>query len=378
MRPSVFVVDSSSEVREFVEHTLTPEGFNVIGFPNGPAALEVAQQINPVLIIADYHVANITFSGFCKEINARDSLSETHLISLITQADHPGEGHLRSLGVKTFLNKPLQSHDLLRVLKSLYPQQQLISNGMSLKRRNWPPSVDEENSSPSPGTTDPSPAQTQPMDQSKSPLPPDSPLLSASVMNQTIPDPHDAMRGLWDQLLLCVAKDTEKRLADWLPRILEDHLATHIRPIIEQEVQTHIATIFPAERISAIIHPILSQELPSLLGKEIANCEALIRQAVSDATGALVLETADDRAREQADAIIQKYLPGLIHEQAGSITQMVQDEVRTTVAQQTPRIVEDIVRTTAEQTIENTVRRIVPELAEQRIEAELKRLTASD
>ena len=137
MSSSIFIVDSSPAVRRMVEETSTPEGFDVVGFQDGPAALEAARRISPALIIADYHLDNMTFSGFCKEVNKLDHLTETYLISMIDSADRPDEGHLRTLGVKAFLKKPFQAGDLLEVIKSLQPTPQSKSSGF--KRRVWPP-----------------------------------------------------------------------------------------------------------------------------------------------------------------------------------------------------------------------------------------------
>ena len=67
-----------------VEQISTPEGFEVVGFQDGPAALEAAKRLSPQLIIADYHLDNMTFSGFCKEVNKLDHLSET----LLGRASH--------------------------------------------------------------------------------------------------------------------------------------------------------------------------------------------------------------------------------------------------------------------------------------------------
>jgi DNA-binding response OmpR family regulator len=136
---SIFIVDSSPAVRRMVEQISAPEGFDVVGFQDGPAALEAARRLSPALIIADYNLDNITFSGFCKEVNKLDNLSETTLISLVNPADRPDENILRNLGVKAFLKKPFQSDDLLDVIKNLQQIQQPKDNGARLKRRVWPP-----------------------------------------------------------------------------------------------------------------------------------------------------------------------------------------------------------------------------------------------
>lgn len=139
MPPSILVVDSSPAVRRLVEQVSAPEGFEVAGCQDGPTALETARRTSPALIIVDYHLDNMTFSGFCKELLKLDHLIETYLISLIDAADHPDENHLRTLGVKAFLKKPFQSNDLLEVIKSLHHTQQLQATGSGLKRRAWPP-----------------------------------------------------------------------------------------------------------------------------------------------------------------------------------------------------------------------------------------------
>ena len=139
MASTIFVVDSSPAVRRLVEQISKPEGCDVVGFQDGPAALEAARRMSPNLIIADYHLENMTFSGFCKEVHKLDNLAETYIVSLTSPSDRVDETHLRSLGVKAFLNKPFQSENLIDVIKDLEAQQASRSNGAKKKSRSWPP-----------------------------------------------------------------------------------------------------------------------------------------------------------------------------------------------------------------------------------------------
>src|SRR5689334_2529525 len=116
---TIFVIDSSPAVRRMVEQISTPAGFDVIGFQDGPAALEAARRMSPTLIITDYHLDNMTFSGFCKEVHKLDTLTDTYIIALTGASDKFEEGHLKSLGVKAFLKKPFQSEHLLDLIKDL-------------------------------------------------------------------------------------------------------------------------------------------------------------------------------------------------------------------------------------------------------------------
>jgi CheY-like chemotaxis protein len=373
MASPIFVVDSSPAVRRLVEQISIPEGFEVVGFQDGPAALEAARRSSPSLIIADYHLENMTFSGFCKEINKLDNLTETYLISLVNPADRPDENHLRTLGVKAFLKKPFQSDDLLGVLKSLQQNQAGASNGKILKRRVWPPtstltdSDDEAIDYPTSGDS-----QEEVMDQlgsssSASSAPPITPAA-----------PEEAMKGLFDQLLQSMTTRSQQSLAELLPRVIDEKLATHVRPTVQKELQAQLGSILSEEYLTTIIQPLVSQALPALIRKELEISAPMIRQTISDLAKAFTGESVDRLVKDQVESGIHQYLPAVVREQAGTFDQLVKDELQREVLKQASLLADDLVRTTVGQTVEQAVQRIVPDVAEQHIKAELKRLIETE
>jgi DNA-binding response OmpR family regulator len=372
---SIFIVDSSPAVRRMVEQISTPEGFDVVGFQDGPAALEAARRISPALIIADYHLDNITFSGFCKEVNKLDNLSETYLISLVNPADRPDESLLKTLGVKAFLNKPFQSEDLLEVIKSLQQKAQPQHDGNRLKRRVWPPDSTSTDSDDDDAVMDQLDVSDEQEDLTMD-HPPES--TTATKAAPTIPGPEEAMKGLFGQLLESMTERTEKRIADLLPQAIEKELTARIHSAVKNELDGQLGEILSQEQLTTIVHPLLVQELPSLIKQEMSANEALIRQAVSDIASPAIKDMLDQSVRELAEASVRKQLPDVVREHLGSIDLLVKEEIRQATLKQAPLIADDIVRATAEQTVEQAVQRIVPELAEQHIKAELTRLTATE
>lgn len=371
MPSPIFVVDSSPAVRRMVEQISIPEGFEVVGFQDGPAALEAARRSTPSLIIADYHLDNMTFSGFCKEINKLDNLTETALISLINSADHPDEHHLRTLGVKAFLKKPFQSDDLLEVLKSLEKTPAGSSNGKGLKRRVWPPTSTSTDTESDEWSNSMASNEGQEEVQSHSgPAAIIPPVSSAG--------PEDAMKGLFDQLLQSMTKRSEQRLADLLPQVIEAKLGTHVRPIIEKELQQQLGRILSQEYLTLLIQPLLAQTVPSLIKQELTSCEPIIRQAVADLAKPSIGENVDRLVREQVESGVHQYLPAVVREQVGTIDQLVKDELHQAVSKQAPILADDLVRATAKDRVEQAVLRIVPDVAEQHIKAEIKRLIETD
>ena len=370
MPSSIFIVDSSPAVRRMVEQISTPEGFEVVGFQDGPAALEAARRISPTLIIADYHLDNMTFSGFCKEVNKLEHLTDTYIISLISPADKPDENHLATMGVKAFLQKPFQSDDLLEVIKSLQQKQQGQANGKGLKRRVWPPVSTATDSDQNASDEDISDEHENtlidhPIDVGAAPL-----------LRPSATDPADAMKGLFEQLLQSMTEKTEKRLADWLPGALEQKVAAHVRPIVQHELEGQLGEILSHEQLATIIQPLVIRELPALIQEELTAGESMvIRQTISEVAGAMLKDRLEPLVREHVEAGIRQCLPEIIQEHLGAIDLAVKDEIRQATLKQAPLLADDIVRATAKHSVEEAVRRIVPELAEQSIKEELKRLT---
>ena len=377
MASPIFVVDSSPAVRRLVEQISAPEGFEVVGFQDGPAALEAARRSSPSLIIADYHLDNMTFSGFCKEINKLDNLTETNLISLINPVDRPDENHLRTLGVKAFLKKPFQPEDLLDVLKSLQQKQASAPNGKGLKRRVWPPTLtstdsDDEVFNHSASDSVSNDGREKVMDQpGSSPSASPAPLINAAA-------PEDAMKSLLDLLLQSMTTRSQQSLVELLPGVIDEKLGTHVQPTVQKELRAQLGNILSQEYLTTIIHPLVSQALPALIRKELETNEPIIRRTISETVKASIGENVDRAVQEHADASLRKHLPDMIRDQVGSIDQMMKDEVRVAAMKQAPLIADDVVRSTAEQTVEQAVQRIVPDVAEQHIKAELKRLIEAE
>ncbi|MDF0675243.1 MAG: response regulator [Nitrospira sp.] len=374
MASPIFVVDSSPAVRRLVEQISTPEGFEVVGFQDGPAALEGARRSSPSLIIADYHLDNMTFSGFCKEINNLDHLAETCLISLVNPADRPDENLLRTLGVKAFLKKPFQSEDLLGVLKALQQKQAGSSNGQGLKRRVWPPTSTSTDSDDDAAINHllSGDGQEETVDQPGSSL-------RASLTPSVAPAaPEDAMKGLFDQLLQSMTTRSQQSLAELLPRVIDEKLAAHVRPTVQKEVQAQLGNILSQEYLTTIIQPLVSQSLPALIRKELEAGEPIIRQTVSDVAKASIGGSVDRLVKDQVESGIQQHLPTVVREQVGSVDQLVKDELQRAVLKQAPLLADDLVRAAVGETIEQAVQRIVPDIAEQHIKAELRRLIETE
>ena len=372
MASTIFVVDSSPAVRRLVEQISKQEGCDVQGFQDGPAALQAARHTSPNLIIADYHLENMTFSGFCKEVHKLDNLAETYIVSLISPSDRVDESHMRSLGVKAFLNKPFQPEALAEVLKDLEKQQ--TASGTKKKSRSWPPVTSGTDSD------DESVHEDDSAEQDEAPviIPPSQPKhtpVATTVTAQTrTAEPEETMMGLFGQLLHSMSERTEKKIVDLLPQMLGKDLTTLVTKTVEAEVRTQTGTSLSEERLIQVLKPLLMTALPKVLSQEMSLLEPIIRQSVLDTASPLIKERIDQCVREEITAV-RASLSDMVREQLGSLEGLIKEEIQQAAAKQTAEIADALVRVTAREQVEQAVLRLVPNLAEEQIKAEIVRLT---
>jgi CheY-like chemotaxis protein len=371
---TIFVVDSSPAVRRLVEQISKPEGCDVVGFQDGPAALEAARRMSPNLIIADYHLENMTFSGFCKEVHKLDNLAETYIVSLTSPSDRVDEAHLRSLGVKAFLNKPFQSENLIDVIKELEAQQAASTNGTKKKSRSWPP-VSSATDSDDDSINDDNVSE----EEVELPIAPHSQQKQSSATSTTVArpsaaEPEEAMKGLFGQLLHSMSERTEKKIADLLPRMVGKELATLVAKAVETEVGAHMTAVLSEERLVQIIEPLLMTALPKVLSREMSLLEPIIRHSVFETASPVIKERIDQFVREEINAV-RTSLSDMVREELGSLEGLIKDEIHNAAAKQTAGIAEALVQATAREQVEQAVLRLVPNLAEEQIKAEITRLT---
>ena len=393
MPASIFIIDSSPAVRRMVEQISSPQGYEVVGFQDGPAALEAARRTTPALMIVDYHLAKMTFSGFCKEVAKRDSLAEMVLMALVDVADRVDEQHLRALGVRAFLRKPLQKEHVLDAIKHLKQESTRPTASIpALKKRAWPPdSTATDMEGPAAASMDPerdsasdreNPAHEESLMTPSTSVPTTgtTPALageSTSPSNGTAAV-EEAMRGFLNHLLQSVVQQTEQRVSELIPLVVAKELALHMSKAVQEEVREQVATALSADRIDAAVSAGILNELPKQTASQLAVLESTVKRQLAEIAPLLVEQTSERLIRDMTAAGLEKYVPQAVRDHLGPVDMVIRDEVRQAVSRCAQQTTEDIVRETAPDVIQKAVHLIVPDVAEARIREEITRLTAPE
>jgi CheY-like chemotaxis protein len=361
-----------------VEQISTPEGYDVMGFQDGPAALEAARKIVPRLIIADYHLENMTFSGFCKEVHRIEALADTYIISLIGAGDRLDESHLKSLGVKAFLKKPFQTENLLDIIKELEQSSATKGNGAKATRRVWPP-VSSSTDSDDDEAIDGLGEEDQTGEIEIQPLIPAStrkaaPMAQNPVSKPAATDPEEAMKGLFGQLLQSMTEKTETKIAALLPQVIGKDLAAQVAKAVETEVHHQLGASLSPERLADIVEPLLANELPKVLSRELATLEPIIRHSIFEIADPLIKDSVARLIRDQMDGL-KITVPEAIRDRLTSMEGEFREEIKKAAAAQAEQHAEALIRDTAKHHVQQIVEQVVPKIAEEQVTTEIRRLS---
>ena len=388
MGSTIFVIDSSPAVHRMVEQISAPEGHKVMGFSDGPSALDAARKLSPALVIADYHLDKITFSGLCKEIGRQDSLAETLIVSMVDGSDRLDESKLRSLGVRAFLKKPLQREQLLDTIKGILngaagdPR-----GGKSAKTRTWPPvstgTDDEDDDSPNDASIDDAPHHE--MEKEHSPMSPSlsptaTPAASAPASNG--PSGDALMKGLFDHLLHSVTVQADRKIRELLPAAMAKEVTGQVSLAVGKAAQTEVAKqladALAPERLQPVMRELILEELKRQAQTQLAGVEATVRRTVTELAPTLVEQSTEKRLGDLTDTGVKKHLPEALKSHLETIDQLVKKEVEQVAANCARQAADEIVHEMAKDPIQQAVQRIVPDVAETQIRVEIKRLSSPD
>lgn len=109
----VLVVDDDANIREAVELALSDEGYEVVGAPDGAAALDLASQSPPALILLDLRMPVMDGSAFVRAYRQRPG---PHALIVVLTAAYNAAVGAAELQADGYLEKPFGLDELLETV----------------------------------------------------------------------------------------------------------------------------------------------------------------------------------------------------------------------------------------------------------------------
>lgn len=115
---SILFVDDEDELRNAVTTGLKEKGFKVIPAESGPVALNILETFIPDIIITDLRMEPMNGFDFYKLVKKNPNCSNIPFIFLTAIDDTFVEKYSKSLGVNSYITKPIDIEKLSQVIRS--------------------------------------------------------------------------------------------------------------------------------------------------------------------------------------------------------------------------------------------------------------------
>ena len=116
----ILVVEDSSAMRQLIVHALRKiAGAVIIEAADGGEGLEKLGEIQPDVIMTDINMPVMDGFAFIQRVRELPNLARTPIIVLTTEGAEDDRRRAETLGVTTYVTKPIRAHDLLAAVASV-------------------------------------------------------------------------------------------------------------------------------------------------------------------------------------------------------------------------------------------------------------------
>lgn len=126
----ILLVDDEDDILEFLTYNLEKEGFNISTAKNGVKALEVAQQVDPHLVLLDVMMPHMDGIETCEELRKIPQLKNV-LIAFLTAR---GEDYSQIAGFEAggddYITKPIKPKLLTSKVKALLKRYRKVDKAL--------------------------------------------------------------------------------------------------------------------------------------------------------------------------------------------------------------------------------------------------------
>ena len=113
----ILLADDSVTIQKVIELTFMDEDYEVVAVSNGDDAIQKLKEGSPDFVIADVHMPGSTGYEVCREAKARQP--EVPVLLLVGTFEPFDESEANAAGADSYLKKPFDSQELLRLVDEL-------------------------------------------------------------------------------------------------------------------------------------------------------------------------------------------------------------------------------------------------------------------
>jgi len=126
MANKVLVADDEVHIIHVVAIKLRNNGYEVIAANNGVEAFDLACREKPDIVVTDYQMPFMTGLELIAKLREEEQTRDIPVILLTARSFAVSQEQQDTLGVASCLSKPFSPKELLKIIRDILHQQQLV------------------------------------------------------------------------------------------------------------------------------------------------------------------------------------------------------------------------------------------------------------
>lgn len=118
-KKKILIVEDNAQNMKVVLMTLRNQGYSLLAAADGEAALKIAAQENPDLIIMDIKLPKMDGLEITRRLRRTPAFRHTPIIALTAHAMKGDRRHIIAAGCDLYLTKPINTRTLPGIIKGM-------------------------------------------------------------------------------------------------------------------------------------------------------------------------------------------------------------------------------------------------------------------
>lgn len=116
---TILIVDDEAHIVHIIRYKLEREGYEVVTAGDGQEGFELAQSVDPDLIVSDFQMPVLSGYEMCVKLHDSDVTADTPVIMVTARGHKLSPSELAVTNIRQLMCKPFSARELLGVIGEL-------------------------------------------------------------------------------------------------------------------------------------------------------------------------------------------------------------------------------------------------------------------
>lgn len=116
---TILIVDDEAHIVHIIRYKLEREGYNIVTANDGQEAYDLAQSVNPDLIVTDFQMPVLSGYEMCVKLHDSDVTADTPIVMVTARGHKLSPNELAETNIRQLMCKPFSARELIVVIDEL-------------------------------------------------------------------------------------------------------------------------------------------------------------------------------------------------------------------------------------------------------------------